>query len=199
MIQKIATLWSSLLGLLKPIDGIPPLLARIYLAPVMLQAGYTKLAGFDNTVSWFENLGFPLATFSVAVVALAEFVGGILLVLGWFIRLVCIPLMIAMLVAGFVVHGSNGWLTLSDGNSWLANERVEAAQEQKQAIRQLMREHGDYKWLTSNGPMTILNNGMQLAMTYFLLLFILFFTGAGRYTSLDYWLGNWLKLRFNPN
>lgn len=199
MVQKIGAMWVQLLSYLRPIDGIPPLLARLYLTPVMLQAGYTKLAGFDNTVSWFESMGMPLPVVSVALVALSEFVGGILLLIGWLTRLVCIPLMIAMLVAAFAVHGENGWLTLSDGNSWLANERVIEAQEKKREIRQLMREHGDYRWLTSNGSMTILNNGMQLAITYFLFLLILLFTGGGRYTSLDYWLGNWLKPRLGAS
>ena len=199
MVQKIGALWVQLLSYLRPIDGIPPLLARLYLTPVMLQAGYTKLAGFDNAVSWFESMGMPLPVVSVALVALSEFVGGILLLIGWLTRLVCIPLMIAMLVAAFAVHGENGWLTLSDGNSWLANERVVEAQEKKREIRRLMREHGDYRWLTSNGNMTILNNGMQLAITYFLFLLILLFTGGGRYTSLDYWLGNWLKPRMGAS
>ena len=199
MVQKIGALWVQFLGYLKPIDGIPPLLARLYLTPVMLQAGYTKLVGFDNTVSWFESMGMPLPVVSVALVALSEFVGGILLLVGWLTRLVCIPLMIAMLVAAFAVHGENGWLTLSDGNSWLANERVIEAQEKKREIRRLMREHGDYRWLTSNGNMTILNNGMQFAITYFLFLLILLFSGGGRYTSLDYWLGNWLKPRLNTS
>ena len=199
MVQKIGALWFQLLSYLRPIDGIPPLLARLYLTPVMLQAGYTKLVGFDNTVSWFESMGMPLPVVSVALVALSEFVGGILLLIGWLTRLVCIPLMIAMLVAAFAVHGENGWLTLSDGNSWLANERVIEAQEKKREIRRLMREHGDYRWLTSNGSMTILNNGMQLAITYFLFLLILLFTGGGRYTSLDYWLGNWLKPRLDAS
>ena len=199
MVQKIGALWVQLLSYLKPIDGIPPLLARLYLTPIMLQAGYTKIVGFDNTVSWFESMGMPLPVVSVALVALSEFIGGILLLIGWLTRLVCIPLMIAMLVAAFAVHGENGWLTLSDGNSWLANERVIEAQEKKREIRRLMREHGDYRWLTSNGNMTILNNGMQLAITYFLFLLILLFTGGGRYTSLDYWLGNWLKPRLDAS
>ena len=195
MVQKIAAFWVQCATYLKPIDGIPPLLARIYLTPIMLQAGYTKLTGFDNTVSWFEYMGMPLPVVSVALVALSEFVGGLLLLVGWLTRLVCVPLMIAMLVAAFAVHGENGWLAISDGSSWLANERVIEAQENKDAIRDLMREHGDYRSLTSNGNMTILNNGMEFAITYFLILLMLFFTGGGRYTSLDYWFGNWLRPR----
>ncbi|MCY4095098.1 MAG: DoxX family protein, partial [Gammaproteobacteria bacterium] len=82
MIQKIGALWVQLLGYLKPIDGVPPLLARLYLTPVMLQAGYTKLVGFDNTVSWFESMGMPLPVVSDALVALSEYIGGILLYIG---------------------------------------------------------------------------------------------------------------------
>lgn len=200
MINRITALWANVWEKLKFFDGIPPLLARLYLAPVMLQAGHTKLVGFDNAVRFFESMDLPFPVLSVALVALAEFVGGILLILGWFTRLICIPLMIAMLVAAFVAHGDNGWLTLSDGNSWLANERVMEAQEKKSEIRRLMREHGDYRWLTSSGSMTILNNGMQLAITYFLFLLVLFFVGGGRYTSLDYWMGNWLNTKIlKPN
>ena len=196
MIAKSLALWQRLLAYIKPIDGIPPLLARIYLTPIMLQAGHTKLTGLDGTERFFENLGIPLPFASALLVGLVEYVGGILLLLGLATRLICVPLMATMLVAGFLAHGENGWLTLSDGNSWLANDRVIAAQEKKREIRQLMREHGDYRELSKYGTMTILNNGMEFAITYFLFLLLLFFVGGGRYTSLDYWFGNWLGRRY---
>ncbi|MEF1306676.1 AraC family transcriptional regulator, partial [Vibrio owensii] len=34
----------------------------------------------------------------------------------------------------------------------------------------------------------MLNNGMEFAATYFVMLLVLFFYGGGRYVSLDYWL-----------
>jgi uncharacterized membrane protein YphA (DoxX/SURF4 family) len=34
----------------------------------------------------------------------------------------------------------------------------------------------------------ILNNGIEFAATYFVMLLSLFFTGAGRFFSLDYWI-----------
>ena len=41
----------------------------------------------------------------------------------------------------------------------------------------------------------MLNNGIEFAATYFVMLLVLFFIGAGRYASIDYWL----RKRFMPN
>ncbi len=46
----------------------------------------------------------------------------------------------------------------------------------------------NYDWLTSSGDFVILNNGIEVAATYFIMLLVLFFYGAGRYFSLDYWI-----------
>lgn len=174
---------------LQRLDGLAPLALRLFLAPVMLQAGWTKLAGFDNTVAWFEHsLGLPLPELMAALAAGTELLGGIALLLGFGIRLVTPPLMFVMLVAAFAVHWDNGWLALSDASSWLANERVAEAAVKKERIVEILREHGNYGWLTSSGPVTILNNGIEFAITYFVMLLSLFFTGGGRYVSVDYWL-----------
>ncbi|NKB38695.1 MAG: DoxX family membrane protein [Gammaproteobacteria bacterium] len=170
------------------LDGFAPLAFRVFLAPIMLQSGWTKLAGFENTVSWFEHsLGLPFPEVMVVLAAGTEFVGGILLILGLGIRIIAPLLMIVMFVAAYTVHWENGWLVLSDASSWLANDRVMEAVEKKQRVHEILREYGNYKWLTSSGPVTILNNGVEFAITYFIMLFSLFFTGAGRYFSLDYW------------
>ena len=34
----------------------------------------------------------------------------------------------------------------------------------------------------------ILNNGIEFAVTYFIMLLALFFTGGGKYLSFDYWI-----------
>ena len=34
----------------------------------------------------------------------------------------------------------------------------------------------------------ILNNGIEFAVTYFVMLLALFFIGAGKYLSVDYWI-----------
>ena len=157
------------------------------LAPIMLQSGWNKYVGFDGVVSWFEHsleLPFPVLMASLAVSA--ELLGGVLLIVGLGVRLIAIPLMVVMLVAAFMVHWDNGWLVLSDASSWLANDRVVEAAEKKARAIAILKEHGNYRWLTSSGSITILNNGIEFAITYFAMLLSLFFTGGGRYTSIDH-------------
>lgn len=174
---------------LQHLEGIAPLALRLFLSPIMLQSGWTKLVGFEDTVSWFEHsLGLPFPEVMAALATGTEFIGGILLLLGLGIRFIAVPLMFVMLVAAFTVHWDNGWLALSDASSWLANDRVLDAVDKKQRVISILREHGNYRWLTSSGPVTILNNGIEFAITYFVMLLSLFFTGGGRYLSMDYWL-----------
>lgn len=175
-------------------SGLPLLGLRIYLFPIMLQAGWNKFAAFEGTVNWFGNsLGLPFPWLMVVLAGAAEFGGAILLLVGWFTRLISIPLMITMLVAAFLVHADNGWLTTSDANSWLAGERVIEADEKRDQIIEIVKEHGNYRHLTSSGRITMLTNGMQLAITYFVMLLVLFFFGGGRYVSVDYWLSIGLR------
>lgn len=185
-------LQDNLVDALKPADGIGPLLLRLYLAPVMIQAGWTKFAAFENTAAWFGNpdwgLGLPFPELLTFLAASTELVGGIALVIGLATRWFAIPLIITMLVAVFAVHWENGWLAISDGSSWLANERVMEAQPRKEAAIEILKEHGNYGWLTARGSITILNNGIEFAATYLVMLISLLFTGGGRYTSLDYWI-----------
>ncbi len=173
-------------------DGLAPLLLRLYLAPVLMQAGWNKLVAFDDTVAWFGNpdwgLGLPFPELMVALAAGTEFIGAWLLVFGLAVRWISIPLMITMLVAALTVHWQNGWLAIADASSWLANDRVMEAADRLQAGRSLLQQHGHYDWLTGRGSFVILNNGIEFAATYFVMLLSLFFTGAGRYVSVDYWL-----------
>ncbi|HEX5635541.1 MAG TPA: DoxX family protein, partial [Gammaproteobacteria bacterium] len=36
-------------------------------------------------------------------------------------------------------------------------------------------------------------NGIEFAATYLIMLLVLFFYGAGRYVSADYWLQTWMR------
>lgn len=184
--------WQQLLQSLQLADGLAPLALRLYLAPVLIQAGYTKLVSFEDTAAWFGNpdwgLGLPFPELMTALAAGTEFFGGILLLFGLFTRLVSIPMMVTMLVAAFAVHWENGWLAIADSSSWLANERVLDASEKLERAKGILEQHGNYDWLTSSGSVVILNNGIEFAITYFVMLLALLFMGGGRFTSLDYWL-----------
>ena len=191
-LSAAASIYDGALAALRPLDGLPPLLLRLYLAPVFMQAGWSKLANFESTAAWFGNpdwgLGLPAPAFLAALAAGAEFLGGLLLLPGLATRLVAIPLAVTMLVAIFAVHWENGWLAISDASSWLANERVQEAVPRKAMAIEILKEHGNYGWLTARGSITILNNGIEFAVTYLIMVLTLLFTGGGRYTSVDHWL-----------
>lgn len=187
-------IYDTTLDRLKPMDGVPPLLLRLILAPVMIQAGWLKFKYFEYQAESFgSDLGLPLPELMVFLAGSAELVGGAMLVVGLATRLVAVPLMITMLVAAITVHWDNGWLALSDSSSWLANDRIMEAVPRKARIISILKEHGDYGWLTARGSVTILNNGIEFAAMYFVMLLSLFFTGGGRYTSIDYWLARVTK------
>jgi putative oxidoreductase len=178
-------------------DGIAPLLMRLYLAPIMMQAGWNKFQSFDSTVAWFGNadwgLGLPFPELMVILAAGTELIGGALLVIGLAVRWVSIPLMATMLVAAFSVHWGNGWLAIADSSSWLANEQVLESAERLSRAKEILQEHGNYEWLTGRGSLVVLNNGIEFAATYFVMLLSLFFTGGGRYTSIDHLIAQRFK------
>ena len=75
----------------------------------------------------------------------------------------------------------NGWAAIADSSSQEVAVRLGAAKD-------ILREHGNYSWLTEKGSFVILNNGIEFAITYMLMLLSLLFTGGGRYVSVDYYL-----------
>mgnify|MGYP000331979659 FL=1 len=101
---------------------------------------------------------------------------------------ISIPLMITMVVAAVTVHLQNGWLAIAEGSGLFATERTEGAVERLDRAKEILQEHGNYAWLTENGNFVVLNNGIEFAATYFIMLLVLFFIGAGRFFSIDYWV-----------
>jgi len=118
-----------------------------------------------------------------------EIAGAIMLILGFGVRWVSIPLMFTMIIAIFSVHWVNGWQAIADAKFCLFNcADANAAVEKLNAARELLKTHGNYDWLTEQGSIVILNNGIEFAATYFIMLLTLFFIGSGKYASVDYWV-----------
>ena len=196
-------IYQQIVARLQVADGIPLLLLRLYLAPVMIQAGWNKASSFDSIVDWFGNddygLGLPMPLVMAFLATAAELVGGVLLLLGALTRLVSIPLMVTMIVAMVSVHAKNGWLAIADASSWLAdgtillNENIMAAPEKLAAAKSLLQEHGHYDWLTSSGNFVVLNNGIEFAATYFIMLLVLFIYGGGRFFSVDFYMNKAMR------
>lgn len=187
----------DLLDATRAFDFLAPLLLRLYLAPVFWMAGVNKIdfPGFlpkESVVQWFGNpdwgLGLPLPALMAFLAAWTELLGAVLLLAGLAVRWIAIPLMMTMMVAAVMVHWQNGWLAIAEGSGLFATERTQAAVERLDQARAMLREHGDYQWLTEHGGFVVLNNGIEFAATYFIMLLTLFFIGGGRYVSLDDWI-----------
>jgi putative oxidoreductase len=176
------------------IDWLAPLAIRLYLAPIFWMAGYNKWVAFDSTVEWFGNadwgLGLPFPTLLAALATGTELLGAVLLLIGLGARLISIPLMVTMVVAMVTVHWHNGWLAIAESTGLFATERTQGAIERLDRAKELLKEHGNYAWLTENGSLAIINNGVEFAVTYLIFLLALFFLGAGRWVSIDYWIAS---------
>ena len=180
------------LHLSKPLEFIAPLLLRLYLIPIFWMAGTQKLNHFDSTVEWFGNadwgLGLPFPFVMAGLATLTEFGGAILLTLGLAVRWISIPLMFTMVVAMVSVHLQHGWLAIATGSGIFATDRTAGAIERLDRAKSILQEHGNYEWLTENGSLAILNNGIEFAATYLIMLVALFFLGGGKFISMDYWI-----------
>ena len=171
-------------------DFLAPLALRLYLVPVLWMAGSKKFVNFSSTADWFGNsewgLGLPLPFLLVFLVALAEVLGALFLLFGFGVRLITIPLMLIMLVAAATVHWKNGWLAIATGGGIFATERTVGAIERLDMAKSILKDYGNYQWLTENGSFVVLNNGIEFAATYFIMLLVLFFVGGpvlGRWKS----------------
>jgi putative oxidoreductase len=78
---------------------LAPLATRIVVGWAFYLTGNGKWAHFENTVTFFTELGIPFPQANAAFVATLELVGGICLILGLFTRLFATGLASTMVVA----------------------------------------------------------------------------------------------------
>ncbi len=178
-------------------DFLAPLALRLYLVPVFWMAGSNKLQSMESTIAWFGNpdwgLGLPLPALLAWLATLTEAIGAVLLLIGLGVRWISLPLMITMLVAAFAVHWQNGWLAIAEKTGVFATERTVEATERLDRAKAILQEHGNYGWLTEHGNFVVLNNGIEFAATYFVMLLALLYLGSGK-AGVDYWLNRKLHL-----
>jgi uncharacterized membrane protein YphA (DoxX/SURF4 family) len=181
----------------RAVDFLAPLALRLYLAPVFWVAGVEKVTGFSDIVDWFGNpewgLGLPAPALMAFLATAAEVLGALMLLIGLGVRWVAIPLMATMIVAAATVHWEHGWQAIASSKAPFAAESLgpfafedhgshfEALQSAKDVLQQC-------SWEATSGTLVVLNNGIEFAATYFVMLLALFFMGAGRYVSADYWI-----------
>jgi uncharacterized membrane protein YphA (DoxX/SURF4 family) len=172
---------------LQRFNFLAPVAIRAYLVPIFWMAGTMKLGDIHAVAAWFGNaktgLGLPFPLFFAYLAALTEVCGAICLTLGLGVRYIIFPLIITMLVAIFAVHLDNGWYAIATPGS-PASDRLNNLLQWLQQYYPMRHE-----FVMELGRPVILNNGIQYAVTYLIMLGTLFFTGGGSYFSIDYWLG----------
>ena len=187
MIISLATKAQMYLDKINVTDFIAPLLLRLYLVPVFWVAGTTKLGSMESTIEWFGNpdwgLGLPLPFLMAWIATLTEVVGSIFLFFGFATRWISIPLIFTMIVAAVTVHLPNGWLAIAEGGGLFATDRTMGAIRRLDRAKEILQDNANYSWITENGSLVILNNGIEFAATYTIMLVTLLYIGAGKLSA----------------
>ena len=82
---------------------MPQLLVRLFVGYFFLETGWGKIHNLEGMTERFTDWGIPLPAFNAALSGWTELLGGALIVLGLFTRLVSIPMFINMVVATVAV------------------------------------------------------------------------------------------------
>lgn len=168
-------------GWLRGLDFLPPLLFRFFLAPIFWVEGSRRLGlfGGDNVIMWNPMTWFDAATYQKGVETLSSaqglipipapeimngVIGGVevaaalLLIIGFAVRWISLPLMAVLILMGLAAADFSGGFV--------------------ETSKSLLMTHG---------YLTPLNSGIESTITLFLMVLALFFIGAGRFFSVD-WL-----------
>lgn len=162
-------------GWLRGFDFLPPLLLRLFLAPLLWVSGSSKLGisfdpftfmntdnpVFQATAAGLAKIPFipeALTNLLTTSIGILEVVGAFLLLIGFAVRWISLPLLALILMTAFVA---------------LNGENV------IDAIKGLFNTYG-YTDMSGSPFLT--------ALVYFTMLLTLFFMGAGRFFSVDWFL-----------
>lgn len=89
------------------------LFVRLAIGIPFINAGLLKFQNMDMVISGFASMGLPV--FVAYLVAYCEFIGGIVVVLGIFVRYAGVILAIIMISAISMVHIQNGYSLANGG------------------------------------------------------------------------------------
>ncbi|WP_338109427.1 DoxX family protein [Pseudomaricurvus alkylphenolicus] len=173
---------------------------------------WESLTANPGVVSWFGNpdwgLGLPAPELLAFLAGWTELLGGFLLLFGLATRLISLPLIFTMIIAATTAHWHNGWFAIAPSNpsssaaqplAWIGIEAAEESLENSvevgrrvRAMKSLLETHGNTDWLYAKGSIAVLNNGIEFAVTYLIMLLVLLFHGPGRWVSADHWIRTFL-------
>ena len=111
------------------VGALAPTLVRVGVGSAMVVNGAGKVfgigpraVGIDAFAAYLASLGLPAPMFFSWAAALAEFGGGLLLLLGLFTRVAALFIAVTMLVAALLVHVPSGFPTTSVGTAYTIGE-----------------------------------------------------------------------------
>ncbi len=93
----------------KYLQSLAILFARLVVAYGFYQPAMMKWNDIDAAGRWFGSMGIPLPLLNAYMAATTEITGVVLLTLGFFTRLISIPLIVVMIVAILTVHLHHGF------------------------------------------------------------------------------------------
>ena len=118
--MKIILTFHDLLKRFEKVEFLPLVLIRAYLFFVLWFAGVGKIDTFDKFSGYLGTLGVPLPDIFTWLVIVTEAGGGALILIGLFVRWACVPLLVVMFFAGYLVHYQNGWPHEANGIEFAA-------------------------------------------------------------------------------
>ena len=113
------------------VQSLGLLIIRLGIGGYMLTHGWGKLQMLmaGNADQFADPLGIG-PTVSLIMVVFAELVCAALVMAGALTRLACVPLVVTMLVAAFVAHGSDPWTMAEGRRLFVADEAASWASKQ---------------------------------------------------------------------
>ena len=107
--------YTQIAKLLKHLQSIALLLARLAVAYGFYEPAMMKWADISAVAQWFGSMGIPFPTLNAYMAATTEITGVVLLTLGLFTRLISIPMIVIMIVAIVTVHLPHGFSAGDNG------------------------------------------------------------------------------------
>jgi len=110
--MSIASSYAKLDGLLATLGGWLQspllLLIRLWWGWSFFQTGKGKLMNLDKTTAFFESLQIPMPKINAIAAGSVESIGGLLLLVGLFSRVVSVPLIFTMVMA-YITADREAW------------------------------------------------------------------------------------------
>ena len=97
--KRLMELATWLLALVKRLDSVALLVARLTVGILFVSTGWGKVHNLPKIVAYFGELHIPAPAFNAVLASFTELIGGTLLVVGLASRLAALPLMVTMVVA----------------------------------------------------------------------------------------------------